>query len=74
MKEKYLKVWMVLAPIVFGVSYFIINRIRLRMKQLAKNAMDVNEDDSGWIYAIGVTIVFSIIYWFVARDLSKSGE
>lgn len=71
MKEIYFKIWLVLAPIVFGVSYFITNRIRLRMMQLAKNKMQVEGDDSGWYYALGVTVLFSVIYFFVARDLSK---
>lgn len=72
MKEIYLKVWMVAAPVVFGVSWYLTDRIRLRIKQLSENSMNVESDQSAWIYAIIVTVIFSIAYFFIARDLSRS--
>lgn len=71
MKEIYLKIWMVLAPIIFGVSYFLSSRIGLRVKQIGANSMDVKEDNAPWIYASIVVVAFSIVYYFIAKDLSK---
>lgn len=74
MKEGYLKVWMVLAPLVFGVSYFITDRVSLRIQQLQEQNMQASSGGNAWIYATIVTVVFSLIYFFVARDLTKSGD
>ncbi|MDG1261854.1 MAG: hypothetical protein P8H59_10000 [Flavobacteriales bacterium] len=71
MKEIYLKIWMVLAPIIFALSYFLSSRIQLRAKQIGANSMDVQEDNGPWIYASFVVAAFTIVYYFIARDLSK---
>ena len=71
MKEIYLKIWMVLAPLIFAVSYFLSSRFGLRVKQIGANSMDVNEDNGPWIYTSIVTVAFSIVYYFIAKDLSK---
>ncbi len=74
MKEGYLKVWMVLAPFVFGVSYFITDRVNLRIQQLKEQNMHAATGGNALIYASIVTVVFSLIYYFVARDLSRNAD
>lgn len=71
-KESHLRILMVTAPIVFALTYFIAHRIQLRILQLAANDMDVQMDDRSWIYATFVTVIYSVVFFFVAKDLDKS--
>lgn len=71
-KESHLRILMVTAPIIFVLVYFIASRIQIRILQLAANDIDVQMDDRSWIYATIVTIVYSLIFFFVAKDLDKS--
>ncbi|WP_306642803.1 hypothetical protein [Sanyastnella coralliicola] len=71
MNDRYLKIYLVLLPIVVGVSYYITGRIRLRAQQLAENDMEVKTDATGLIYALVIAAAFSILYWIVVKDLTK---
>lgn len=74
-ENRYLKIYLVLLPLVCGISYYITQRAFLRLAQLRANTMDVEvESTRAIIYASIIALVFSLIYYFIVRDLGQDED
>ncbi|MDP4588055.1 MAG: hypothetical protein NWS86_07720 [Flavobacteriales bacterium] len=75
LENSYFKIYLVLLPIVCGISYFITHRAFLRLAQLKANTIDVQVDNTrAMIYSIIMALVFSLIYYFIVKDLKPQEE
>ena len=70
----YFKVYLVLLPIVLGITFYITKKAELRVSQLRYNRMDlseVNAENKAWIFTITAFVVFTSIYALVIRDVYR---
>lgn len=72
MRREYLiHLFVICSLIVFGVTYFMVDRIMLRAVQLGNNSMDVDFSSRSLGYASGITLVFALIFWLFVKDVGK---
>lgn len=57
--------------IVFGVSWFITDRIFLRAAQISQNTMTPEFEPKGLLYAGMATAVFGVFFWIFIRDVAR---
>lgn len=57
--------------IVFGVSYFMTDRIFLRAAQLSQGTMAPEYKPMGWVYASIITALFGLCFWIFIRDIAR---
>lgn len=65
--EPWFKAWLILAPLVAYGSHFIIFNARMRLAQLAKDSMDVDEPRGAWGYAAACAVAFTLLMAIIAR-------
>lgn len=71
-KNNLIHIYIITTIIVAAVSYFMVDRISLRAAQLANNTMDADYTSRSIIYAVGITMAYSALYWLFVRDLGTS--
>ena len=65
--EPWFRAWMILAPLVAWGSHFIIFNARVRLAQLAKDSMQVDEPEGTIGYAAACTVAFTLLMVVIAR-------
>ena len=65
--EPWFRAWLILAPLVAWGSHFIIFNARMRLAQLAKDSMQVDEPEGTVGYAAACTVAFTLLMGVIAR-------
>ncbi len=70
MSRKFIRIYLALAPVIFGLSWFISHRLYLRFMRLASGDMEHPGDDRSIIYASAFT-VFYLSFLLIINDLYR---